>query len=133
MASRRQEKVARVIKESVSDTIQNHLSDPRIEGFVSVTKVDMSPDLKNAEVFISIFGTDEKKQNKTFTAIKHAHSKVQSMLSRAVKSKFCPTVNFQIDKQFKKTITTVNLINQAANEYINKEPQTEETNGEDLQ
>jgi len=133
MASRRQEKVARVIKESVSDTIQNHLSDPRIEGFISVTKVDMSPDLKNAEIFISIFGSDEKAQTKTFSAIKHAHSKVQSMLSRAVKSKFCPSVHFQLDQQFKKNITTVNLINQAASEYISEEPQTEETNDNDSQ
>jgi ribosome-binding factor A len=55
MATRRQEKVARVVKEVVSDAIANHLNDPRIEGFVSVTRVDMSADLRSADVYLSIF------------------------------------------------------------------------------
>ena len=50
MVTRRQEKVARVVKEAVSDAIAHHLNDPRIGGFVSVTRVEMAPDLRNAEV-----------------------------------------------------------------------------------
>jgi len=46
MVTRRQEKVARVVKEAVSDAITHHLSDPRIEGFVSVTRVDMAADYR---------------------------------------------------------------------------------------
>ncbi|MEA3225527.1 MAG: ribosome-binding factor A, partial [Planctomycetota bacterium] len=68
MATRRQEKVARVIKEAVSDAIAHHLSDPRIEGFVSVTRVDVAPDMHNADVYLSIFGNKEADQNKTFAA-----------------------------------------------------------------
>ena len=59
MPTRRQEKVARVVKETVSDAIANHLNDPRIEGFVSVTRVEMAADLRNADVFLSIFGKDD--------------------------------------------------------------------------
>jgi len=55
MPSRRQEKVARVVKEVVSEAVANHLSDPRITGFVSITKVEMTPDLRNADVHLSIF------------------------------------------------------------------------------
>ncbi len=62
MATRRQEKVARVVKEAVSDAIAHRLSDPRIEGFVSVTRVEMSPDLRNANVFLSIFFANPLKQ-----------------------------------------------------------------------
>jgi ribosome-binding factor A len=51
MATRRQEKVARLVKEAVSDAIAHHLNDPRIEGFVSVTRVDMAADLRNADVW----------------------------------------------------------------------------------
>ena len=76
MATRRQERVARVVKEAVSDAIANHLNDPRIEGFVSVTRVEMGPDLRSADVYLSIFGRDDSAQNKTFSAITHAKNRV---------------------------------------------------------
>jgi len=80
MVTRRQEKVARVVKEAVSDAISNHLNDPRIEGLISVTKVEMAADLRHADVYVSIFGKDEAAQNKTFTAIRHARSRIRSVI-----------------------------------------------------
>jgi len=117
MPSRRQEKIVRVIKESVSDAIMNHLSDPRIEGFVSITRVDVSPDLKNADVYISIFGVDEKTQKKTFIAIEHAHSRLQSFVAAGLQSKYCPSLRFCKDVQFKKTLDIMNLIDEVASEF----------------
>ena len=122
MATRRQEKVARIVKETVSDAILNHLSDPRIEGFVSVTRVEMAPDLRNANIFLSIFGEDENVQNKTFIAIKHARTKIQSLLGGKIKSKFCPVLHFYMDKKFKKTLDVMNLIDQAVSEMEEKDP-----------
>ena len=57
MPTRRQEKVARVIREVVSDAIANHLSDPRITGFVSVTRVEVMADMRSADVYLSIFAS----------------------------------------------------------------------------
>jgi len=54
MPSRRQEKVAQLITEVVSDIIAHRLSDPRIEGLVSITQVTLSADLRNAEICVSI-------------------------------------------------------------------------------
>jgi len=116
MATRRQEKVARIVKEAVSDAISNHLNDPRIEGFVSVTRVDMAPDLRNADVYLSIFGKDETSQNKTFVAIAHAKSRIQSLLAGKLQCKFCPILHFYMDEKFKKTLETMKLIDQAASE-----------------
>lgn len=116
MATRRQEKVARVVKESVSDAIAHHLNDPRIEGIVSVTRVDMSPDLRSAEVYLSIFGKDEASQNKTFAAISHAKKCIQSLLAHRMQSKFCPVLRFCLDEKFKKTLETMNLIDEAVRE-----------------
>jgi len=115
MATRRQEKVARIVRESVSDAISNHLSDPRIEGLVSVTRVDMAADLRSADVYISIFGKDEASQNKTFAAIEHAKSRIQSLLAGRVQSKFCPVLRFHKDDKFKKTLETMKLIDEAVN------------------
>lgn len=114
MATRRQEKVARVVKETVSDIISNHLSDPRIEGFVSITRVEMGTDLRNAYVYVSIFGKDQASQNKTFTAITHAKNRIQSLLADRMHSKFCPVLHLYMDEKFKKTLETLNLIDQAS-------------------
>jgi ribosome-binding factor A len=121
MATRRQEKVARVIKEAVSDAVAHHLSDPRIEGFVSVTRVDVAADLRNADVYLSIFGSDEAAQNKTFVAITHAKSRIQSLLAGKLQCKFCPVLCFHRDEKFKKTMETMKLIDQAVDELKDKD------------
>ncbi|GAG40957.1 unnamed protein product [marine sediment metagenome] len=116
MATRRQERVARVVKEAVSDAIANHLNDPRIEGFVSVTRVEMGPDLRSADVYLSIFGRDDSAQNKTFSAITHAKKRVQSLVAGRLQRKFCPVLHFYKDEIFKKTLETMKLINEAVSE-----------------
>ena len=121
MATRRQEKVARVVKEAVSNAVANHLSDPRIEGFVSVTRVDMSTDLRNADVYLSILGKDDASQSKTFMAITHARSRIQSLLASDLQSKFCPVLHFYRDEKFKKTLEIMNLIDQAVRELEKKD------------
>jgi len=138
MPTRRQERIARVIKEVVSDAVANHLSDPRIEGFVSVTRVEMTADLRSADVYLSIFGSspapqrdakmeigkDDSIQNKTFAAIVHAKSRIQSLLGAKLQCRFCPVLRFHLDEQFKKSLETMKLIDQAVSEL--KEPDTAE-------
>ncbi len=123
MSSRRQEKVARVIRESVSDTIANRLNDPRIEGFVSVTEIDMSPDLRNAYVFLSVMADDDRKRRRTFTAIEHATKFIQSRLSHRMTSKFCPHLNFREDTKMKNTLETLRMIDEATKEIEEKDAQ----------
>jgi len=121
MATRRQERVARAVKEAVSDAIANHLNDPRIEGFVSVTRVDIAADLRSADVFLSIFGKDDTAQNKTFVAITHAKSRIQSLVAGKLQSKFCPVLHFYKDEKFKKTLETMKLIDEAVSELDKKD------------
>jgi len=117
MPTRRQEKVAHVVQRAVSNAILNHLSDPRIEGVVSVTRVEMTPDLRKAQVYLSVLGKSEKSQRRTLIAIEHAKRRIQSYVADAVKSKFCPVLSFHEDEKFKKTLETMNLIDRAASEY----------------
>jgi ribosome-binding factor A len=114
MATRRQEKVARVVREAVSDAISFRLNDPRIEGFVSVTRVEMAPDLRTADVYLSVFGKDQAGQDKTFTAILHAKNRIQSLVADRVQSKFCPVLRIIKDEKFKKTLETLKLIDEAS-------------------
>jgi len=126
MATRRQEKVARLVKEAVSDAIANHLNDPRIDGFVSVTRVEMAADLRNANVYISIFGSDQAGQNKAFTAITHAKSRIQALLAGRLHSKFCPVLHFYKDEKFKKTLEILNLIDEAVKDSKKKDSDSED-------
>ena len=121
MPTRRQEKVARVVKEAVSDAIAHHLNDPRIEGFVSVTRVDLAADLRTADVYLSVFSRNPAAQEKTFAAITHARSRIQSVLAGAMRSKFCPVLRFHKDEKFKKTLETMNLIDKTVSELKNND------------
>jgi ribosome-binding factor A len=116
MPTRRQEKVARVIREVVSDVIANHLSDPRISGFVSVTRVEVMADMRSADVYLSIFASSEGARDKTFAAITHARTRIQSFLADALESKFCPVLRFHVDEQFRKTLDVMRLIDEVAGE-----------------
>ena len=116
MPTRRQAKVSRVVKEAVSEAILSHLSDPRIEGIVSVTSVELSPDLRRADVYLSILGKDESSSKKTYIAINHARSKIQRFLGDRIQSKFCPVLRFHRDENLQKTLETMRLIEQATNE-----------------
>ncbi len=122
MPTRRQEKFARLIKEAVSNAIHDGLNDPRISGFVSVTRVQVSADLRSADVFLSIFGGDEPSQRLTFEAIEHGRSRIQSLLAQGLDSKFCPVLHLKIDEAFKKTMETMKLIDEAARQFREKDP-----------
>jgi ribosome-binding factor A len=117
MPTRRQEKIARVVREAVSDAIANHLNDPRIEeAFVSVTRVDVSADLRIANVYLSVFGVAETAQSKVFNAIMHAKKRIQMLLAGRIRSRFCPVINLHQDDKFKKTLETLKLIDDLAGE-----------------
>jgi len=111
-----------MIKEVTSDAIRNHLNDPRIEGLVSVTRVDVAADLRSANVYISILGKNCAAEDKTFIAIDHAKGRIQSLLAEQLRIKFCPVLHFYKDDKFKKTLETLKLIDQAISEMEKKKP-----------
>lgn len=133
MTSRRQYKIARAIRESVSNTIVNRLSDPRIVGLVSVTEVDVSPDMKNATVFLSILAPDEKKAETTFSAICHAIGHIQHQLGCELSGRFCPHIRFEKDRKVKQTLETLRLIEQAEHEYTEHPLAESENDAENLE
>lgn len=118
--------MARVIRDSVSSSIRNRLSDPRITGMVSVTEVDISPDSKNATVFISIFGVDETAAKLTFKAVQHAAGPIQAAMGKDMSGRICPHLRFEMDTKLKKTLETLKLIETASREYQPTEPDAED-------
>ena len=109
--------MARVIMESVSRTISQRLSDPRITGLVSVTEVEVTPDTKNATVYLSILAASDKAKSLTFQGIRSAAGVIQYHLGRELVSRFCPHLRFELDTKMQQTLRTLKLIEQTSKEY----------------
>ena len=91
---KRSQRVGDLVREEVADIILYRLKDPRI-GFVTVTGVDMSPDMKNARVYVSILKEEDREL--TLEILNSSKSFMRSLLSKRLRMKFIPTVEFRFD------------------------------------
>jgi ribosome-binding factor A len=121
--TRRMQKINSVIQRAVSDIIMNRLGDPRIEGYVTISRVEITSDLGIAKVFLSIMAEDEAAKNGTFSAILHASSHIQSMLGPSLTMRYMPQLDFRLDEKMNKTLETLRIIEQASKEYKDKDQQ----------
>ena len=112
--SNRIERFEQLIKEVVSEIIREDVSDPRI-GFVSLTAVDISPDLKNAKIFVSILG-DDKQKNDSMSGLTSATSFVRGRLGEMVKSRNVPEISFIEDDSLEKGSKVLDIISKLDNE-----------------
>ena len=110
-AGRRGQRVASVVRQVVSETLVTELNDPRL-AFVTVTGVDLSPDLRLADVRISVLG-DTQAQDVCMAAIRHAHGRIQEKVADALEMKFCPVLRFHRDDSVKRSVSLSALIAQA--------------------
>lgn len=106
------------------------ISDPRIDpARTSITRVEVPEDLLSARIYISVIGS-EADQRKTLTALTHAAGHFQELLAREIQLRNTPRLDFAIDTQFKKTIETYRLIQQAMEEIHQKEQAKAQIAGE---
>jgi ribosome-binding factor A len=90
---KRSERVGDQIRMEIADILMTKVKDPRI-GFVTVTSVEVSDDLRNAKVFISVLGTDV---SRSFQGLEKARSFIRSELGRRLKLRFVPELSFHED------------------------------------
>jgi ribosome-binding factor A len=91
---KRSERVGDLIREEVADLIMYKLKDPRI-GFVTVTGVEMTADLKLARVFVSIMREEEREL--TLEILNSSKNFIRSNLSKRLRMKFIPAIEFRLD------------------------------------
>ncbi|WP_059053468.1 30S ribosome-binding factor RbfA [Paenibacillus senegalimassiliensis] len=96
MAKNRTGRVGEQIKKELSLLIQSELKDPRI-GFVTVTGVDVTNDLSQAKVYLSVFGDDEKK-NESLKGIEKATGFLRTELGKRIRLRHTPELIFKIDE-----------------------------------
>ena len=104
-------RVNEAVKEVVSEGI-NELKDPRI-GFVTVTGVETSPDLRHARVFVSVLGSDAKRA-KTLDGLTAAHGVLQARVARELRMKRTPQLAFEYDPTVERGVRMTKLIDELA-------------------
>lgn len=95
MASERRKRVGVRIREEISELLLRKVRDPRI-GFVSITEVDLSPDLRVARVFYSVLGS-ELDRSQAAQGLRSAHGFIKRELASRLHLKFMPELLFILD------------------------------------
>jgi ribosome-binding factor A len=96
MAGDRMRRVDEVMREVIGSAIAADLEDPRI-GFVTVTAVQTSPDLRSARVYVSVLG-DEAEREATLAALRSSHGILQAAIARGARMKYTPKLSFHYDE-----------------------------------
>ena len=109
--TRRTERINDLLREEISDLLRGVVKDPRIGGLVTITEVDVSPDLRMAKVFVSVMGTDEEKAS-TFRALDAAAKFMQRELRRRLTIRRTPELRFIKDTSLEKGARILELLQQ---------------------
>jgi ribosome-binding factor A len=106
----RAERVGSLIKEEISVIIQRKLNEPS-NGFITVTDVRMSADLRIAKVYVSIFGPPDVRE-KTLKMIEVNKKEIRSLIGSRIRLKFTPEIHFHLDETLDRVEVINNLIKQ---------------------
>ncbi len=107
----RQRRVADQIQRELSEIIRMELKDPRV-GMITLTDVEMSPDLTHAKVFFTCLG-DEEAQKLAITGLKRASGFLRTMLGRQLKIHSTPELHFAYDPSVETGVRISRLIDEA--------------------
>src|SRR5882757_5343300 len=113
--SRRTEMLGSTIQRELAAIILHELDDPRITGFPSITRVDVSADLSIADVYVTIMGT-EGAQTAALNALKHSAGMMRTKLTKALTLRVAPFIKFHIDEQLRKELDVLNLLQKVTQE-----------------
>lgn len=101
-----------LFKEEISAILHREMKDPRI-GFVSVTDVELSQDLRHAKVFVSILGDAEAKV-KTMAGLDSAQGFIRKELGRRIRLRHIPEMMFRLDESIERGVRVQRLLRQVA-------------------
>jgi len=110
MSSRRVEKAAEAIRGVVSMAILAELKDPRIQD-VTVTYVEVSPDLRHAKVHVSVMG-DETHQKLSLRGLQSAAGFLQAKIAERIEIRYTPKLSFLLDQGVKRSIAVAQILQQ---------------------
>ena len=108
MPAERIRRVNEAVREVLSARLAGGLKDPRI-GFVTVTAVETSPDLRHARVFVSVLGGEEERQE-TLSGLASAHGILQGAVAEELRMRRTPTLDFVYDHSIDRGMRITELL-----------------------
>ncbi|MCR4686330.1 MAG: 30S ribosome-binding factor RbfA [Lachnospiraceae bacterium] len=103
------------VQREIAELIRSEIKDPRISPMTSVTKVDVTTDLKYCKVYISVFG-DESSKDDTLAGLKKASGFIRSQLAKRINLRNTPELTFIYDDSMEYGMYMSNLIDKVASE-----------------
>ena len=107
---KRTERLNDQIRMEIADILMTKVKDPRV-GFVTVTSVEVSPDLRYAKVFVSILA-DMASSEKTMKGLKRAAPFIRGELGRRIHIRYIPELTFQLDHSVEETARILKLLDE---------------------
>ena len=123
MPSRRQERVSKRVMQELVEAFRN-LKNVNL-GFITVTKCEVSPDLRHAKVFVSVWG-DDAERDRCLSLLKHNATRLRGMIGRPLGTKVVPSLHFEFDDSIANADMMSRLIKDARSTDANPDPLTPE-------
>lgn len=119
------------VQHELSNIIRNEIKDPRISAMTSVVAVDVTPDLKFAKAYISVFGSREEQEN-TIKGLKNAEGYIRRQLAASINLRNTPQISFVLDQSIEYGVNMSRLIDEV-NGNLSENLEAEEAFEEDYE
>jgi ribosome-binding factor A len=103
------------IRDEIAQIMLRELNDPRLTGLPSITRVKVSEDLSQADVYVTVMGT-QGQQNAALNALKHSAGLMRTKLTKSLSLRVAPFLKFHLDENLKKELEVMELLRKAAEE-----------------
>lgn len=117
--TRRQERVASLVRNVVAGAIRDRVSDPRLEPMTSITRVEVSPDFSVAHIYVTVLA-NEARQKLSLAALRSATRRLRAELADHLTMRLVPDLAFHLDQSVKRGIETVDVIERAMAEIAER-------------
>ena len=108
------------VQRELSKVISQEMKDPRIDPMTSVIAVEVTPDLKQAKVYVSVFGSDEKKQS-TLEGLRSATPFIRKHLAKTINLRNTPELRFYMDESIEYGVNMSKLIDDVTKDFSDEE------------
>jgi len=123
--SQRVARVSELIRMELSNIILKEMKDPRI-GFVTITAVEVAPDLRDAKVMVSVMGSNKEKKS-AMIALDHSKGFLQHRINDVIRLKFTPRLHFKLDASLEESMKIDKILSHIRKEKRNRENKEEDS------
>jgi ribosome-binding factor A len=118
--TRRAERISNLIRQEISELLQEQINDPRLSSLISITQVITSPDLMQAKIYVSILG-DKADRNEMLRGFKAASGFFRRELARRLTLRHVPELSFHFDDSIERGTNILQLIEQISSDNVENE------------